>query len=94
MVVGLATYTFALPGAHSLKDKRRILKSVIERAKNKFNISIAEIDQQDIWQRAVIGVAVVSNETAHANTILNYLTGFLETAHGEMELLDVRLEMI
>ena len=94
MVVGLATYILSLPNAHSLKDKRRVIKSVIERAKHKFNISIAEIDQQDVWRRAVIGAAVVSNEAAHASSTLNYLTGFMETAHGEMELLDVTMEMI
>jgi len=94
MVIILATIDLNLPAAHSLKDKRRILKSVIARVRSKFNVSIAEIEDQDIWQRAVLGAVVVSNEAAHASTTMNHLASFLETAHGEMELLGMTQEMI
>ena len=71
MIIGTCIYDLHLYGTQSLKDKRRILKSIIDRVKNKFNVSIAEVDQQDNWRHAVLGIAVVSNNTGHVNQILN-----------------------
>lgn len=93
MIVGTCIYEIAIPGALSLKDKRRVLKSVIERARHKFNISISEIERQDQWQHAVIGVAAVSNNTLHVNQVLNNVTKYMETANDEMELINVTMEI-
>ena len=60
MIVGVCTIELRLHDAHSLKSKRQVLKSITSRVKNKFNVAIAEVDDQDVWQRAVLGVAVVS----------------------------------
>ena len=60
MIVGICTIEIHLPGAHSLKEKRRVLRSLKDRLRSKHNISIAEVDDQDLWQKAVIGLAAVS----------------------------------
>ena len=71
MIVGLCEIDLSIPESHSLKDKRQILRSLIEGLRNKFNISVAEVDRMDAWQRAVVGVACVSNETKFCIQVLN-----------------------
>jgi len=94
MVVGTCLYQIHLANAQSLKDKRRVLKSIIERVKNKFNVSIAEVDRQDSWQIAVVGIAVVSNNSVHVNQTLNNVTKFIESANNEIELIEVSMEIL
>jgi uncharacterized protein len=62
MIVGLLTVELHLPGARSLKDKRMVLRSVKDRLK-KFNVAVAEVEHQDLWQRATLGVVTVSEST-------------------------------
>ncbi|MFN7696495.1 MAG: DUF503 domain-containing protein [Deltaproteobacteria bacterium] len=71
MVVGTARVVFAIPGASSLKDKRSVVRRVTERARARFNAAIAEVDDQDVHRRAVIGVAVVSSDARHATSMLD-----------------------
>jgi uncharacterized protein YlxP (DUF503 family) len=71
MIVGLCEIELSIPESHSLKDKRQILRSLLERLRNQFNVSIAEVDRMDSWQRATVGVASVSNETKHSVQVLN-----------------------
>jgi hypothetical protein len=93
MVVGILTVELNLPGNNSLKEKRRVLKSLTGRVKSRFNVSIAEVGENEKYRRAVLGVAVVSNQKAHANTVLNHVADFIEgdrrldVAHLEIELL-------
>ncbi|MCR6544103.1 DUF503 domain-containing protein [Dehalobacterium formicoaceticum] len=94
MIIGTCIYDIHLYYSQSLKDKRRILKSIIDRVKNKFNVSIAEIDHQDSWDQAVLGIAVVSNQTTHANQMLNNVTRFLENTDNEFEITRVTMEII
>lgn len=94
MIIGTCIYDMHLYSSQSLKDKRRVLKSVIERVKNKFNVSIAELDRQDNWQHAVIGIAVITNNTVHANQVLNNVTNFIENTGEEMEITNVAMEII
>ncbi|MGI6684559.1 MAG: DUF503 domain-containing protein [Bacillota bacterium] len=94
MIVGTCIYDLHLYSTQSLKDKRRVLKSIIDRVKNKFNVSIAEVDQQDNWRHAVLGIAVVSNNTAHVNQVLNTVTKFIENNGEEMEVTHVTMEII
>lgn len=94
MVVGTCTYEMHLAGSHSLKDKRRVLRSIMERVKHKFNVSIAEVDRQDNWQWAVVGIAVVSNTSVHINQVINNVTRFIENATDEIELIDIIMEII
>ena len=78
MYVLSAKLTFHIPGAGSLKDKRQVRRSLIEKAKQRFNVSISEVDLQDVHQKLVIGIAVVSGEATHAENSLDEIIRFLE----------------
>ena len=82
-----------IPGARSLKAKRRVLKSLKQRLHNRFNCSVAETEFQDMWARARLAVCVVSGESRHANQQLNEIARFAEH-NSEAELLDYWIEML
>jgi uncharacterized protein YlxP (DUF503 family) len=67
-----------LPESRSLKDKRQVLNSLKERIHNRFGVSIAEVEHNELWQRATLGVAVVSNAMEHANEVLSKTVNFIE----------------
>lgn len=71
MIVGLCTVELFISDGHSLKDKRRVLQSVKTRVRDKFNVSVAEVGEQDLWQKAILGLACVANESAHVNQVLD-----------------------
>jgi uncharacterized protein YlxP (DUF503 family) len=77
MLVGLLTVTIHLQGIDSLKGKRKIVKSVVERLRNRFNVSAAEIAAQDSKQLAVAGIAVVSNDGSHVDEQLDKIVNFI-----------------
>jgi uncharacterized protein YlxP (DUF503 family) len=77
MVVGVCSVTFSLPGNASLKGKRSVVRRIVERTRAKFNASVAEVDALDAHRRAVIGVAVVSNDARHVNSMLDHITTFM-----------------
>jgi uncharacterized protein len=68
--VGVLTLELRLEDSHSLKDKRHVVKSLQDRLRNKFNVAVAEIDRQDLWQRAVLAAVTVSSDHAHAEKVL------------------------
>ena len=70
MVVGLCTVELFIAESQSLKDKRQVLHGLKERLRSKFNLSVAEVDGQDLWQKAILGMACVSNERSHVNQVL------------------------
>ena len=70
MVVGVRSWELALAGCQSLKDKRRVIKSLKDRLHHQFNVSAAEVDHQDSWQRAALACSVVSTERRHAEEVL------------------------
>lgn len=78
MVLGVCRLTIDLPEAHSLKEKRRVVKSVTERVRNRFNVSIAEVDQLDVWQSAGIAFVCVSNSTSHVDNTMQTVLRFIE----------------
>ncbi len=78
MLVGVCTIRIMLFEANSLKEKRHVVKSVIERVKSRFNVSIAEVGQQDKWQVAEIGFSCVTNSRRHADEIINNVVRFIE----------------
>ena len=80
-----AKLTFHIPHAASLKDKRQIRRSLIEKTRQRFNVSIAEVDTQDTHQTLTIGIAVVSGEAAHALRSLDEVIRFMEE-HADAEL--------
>jgi len=93
MVVGVCTLELHLPGVASLKGKRQILLSLKDRIKDKFNVSIAEVDEQDIWQRAVLGVACVANEQRHTNQVLDSVLNLVR-GNPEVEVLRQHMEFL
>ena len=92
MIVGTLQIRLVIRGAHSLKDKRQVLKSIKDRLSNKFNASVAEVDHQDEWQQATLGVAMVGTDTRYVNTVLSKLVDHVRCAPGA-ELVDYELEM-
>ena len=78
MVVGILRLTLSIPGAQSLKDKRHVLRKIVERARSRYNASIAEVGENDVWQRAQIGVSVVSHDRRFVDEVLAKLTRDVE----------------
>ena len=68
--IGVLTLELRLDNSHSLKDKRHVVKSLKDRLRNKFNVAVAEIDHQDLWQRAAIAAVTVSSDHIHAEKVL------------------------
>ena len=93
MVVGLCTIELHLPGSQSLKAKRQVLLSLKDRLREKFNVSVAEVAEQDRWQKAVLGIACVANENAHANRILDQVVNLVRSV-PMIELLQCRIELL
>jgi len=73
-----AKLTFYIPHAQSLKDKRAVVRGVIDKTRRKFNVSVAEVDTQDAHQTLTLGIAVVSGEHAHARKMVEEITRFME----------------
>lgn len=93
MIVGLCTVELFIPGSLSLKAKRQVLLSLKDRLRGKFNVSVAEVGDQDLWQKAVLGIACVANETAYANQVLDQAVNVIR-ALPAVELVQVRIEML
>ncbi len=79
MVVGVLRLTLVIPGARSLKDKRQALRKIIDRARARYNVSIAEVGDNDLWQRAVVGATVVANDHRFVNEVLDKLVRDVES---------------
>ena len=82
MFVGVLRLTLYLPEPGSLKSKRHLLRSAIDRVKAKFNVSIAEVGDNDLWQRSVVGVAAVGNDHSFINETLDKVADFVASMHG------------
>ena len=83
-----------LPESQSLKAKRQIARSVVARIRNQFNVTVAEADDNDLWQRLTLGVCCLSNDTKHANEILSNVVAFVEKSRDDLELLNYETEII
>jgi len=83
-----------LPDSQSLKAKRQIARSVVARIRNQFNVTVAEADDNDLWQRLTLGVCCLSNDTKHANEILSNIVAYVEKSRDDLELLDYETEII
>lgn len=82
-----------LPAAHSLKDKRQVVKSIISRVHNQFNVSAAEVEDQELWQSAVLGVAVATNDSQHANEVVSRVVNFIAGASPSAEMTDYEVDI-
>ncbi|MEZ0324074.1 MAG: DUF503 domain-containing protein [Hydrogenothermaceae bacterium] len=78
MVIGSLILEIYLPQAHSLKEKRMIIKSLKEKLRNKFNVSVSEVNNQDSWQSAVVAVVTVASDKKHLDRTLQSVINFLD----------------
>lgn len=90
--VAVGTVELHLPEVDSLKGKRHVLKGLKERVRARFEVSVAEVDHQDTWQRATLAVAYVSGDSRHANEVVSKAVDFIE-ANVDGEVIDVSVEM-
>ncbi len=90
MVVGIARLTFFIPGSHSLKEKRMVVRRVKDKVRARFNAAIAEVDAQDVWQRAIVGVSVVGNESRFVGQCLDEVIRLIQ---AEAEVTNVEREL-
>lgn len=93
MTIGLLELDLLIPGANSLKDKRRAIKSLKDRLRARYNCSVAETGQQDTWRRSRIAVCIVSNDVRHVNSQLSSIVSWVATG-SRTELVDYRIEML
>ena len=92
MLVGTLQIKCYAPYVHSLKEKRMIVKSITGKLKNKFNVSVGEVGQQDIHQTIIIGVATITDSTAQCDSILDHILDFIEE-HCEAEMTEIIREI-
>ena len=87
MIIGSLKFRLHLRDCHSLKEKRRVIKSLKDTLSNKFNISVAETDEQDVWQTAEIGIAAVGSDGAFVQSVLTNVVNYVRF-FGGVELVD------
>jgi len=92
MVVGICTIELHLPESGSLKGKRQILKGIKDRIRNRFNVSLAEVENNDLWQRTTLGVAAVANQGKFVNQVLSQVIEHLHKESGVV-VLDYSMEI-
>lgn len=93
MFVGIARYDFLVPASGSLKDKRQVVRSLVAGLRAKFNVSIAEVDHQDLRQRGAIAVSCVSESSFHAKRMLHEVERFIRNQHP-IEVLGAEVEVV
>ncbi len=94
MNAGVCRMELRLPENLSLKGKRQVLKSITTRTRNRFNVAIAEVDDQDLWQLATIGICCVSNNNRHNNEVLSKVVDFIVNGRFDVEILDYEIELL
>ena len=94
MNVGVCKVSLRLPDSQSLKSKRRVLKSIATRVGSKFNVSVAEVGDNGLWQSAVLGICCVSNNSRYTNEVLSKVMEFIINSRFEVEILDYEIEIL
>jgi len=94
MNIGALIVRLRIPENASLKGKRKIVKSITAQVSNRFNVSVAEIDDHDLWQVATLGISCVSNDGRHANEVLSRVVDFISRVRGDAEVLDYEIEIL
>ena len=92
MIIAAAMITLVIPENDSLKGKRRVIKSLIERLRHKFEAAVAEVGDNDLWQKAKIGVALVGNDSHLLEARLQQIMKFIENQH-QAEIIDSQVEL-
>ena len=94
MNVGVCKLTLRLPENQDLKGKRRVISSLSSRIRNKFNVSIAEVGDNDSWQSAVLGITCVSNSLKHSDEVLNHVVNYIESSREDLEIVEYELDTL
>ena len=94
MNVGVCRVSLRLPENQSLKGKRRVLKSIITRVASKFSVAVAEVNDEDRWQLATLGICCVSNNGRHTNEVMSKIVDFIVNSRFDVEILDCEIEII
>ena len=92
MLIGLCTIELQVPGSASLKDKRQVIRSVVTRLRQDFNVSVAEVGHQDSWQLATLGVAAVSSDRRCLQRLMSRIVRRIEKQSADLVLLDYETE--
>jgi len=93
MIIGILSLDVRVGSSNSLKDKRRVIKSLTTRIRNSFNVSISEVGCQDLWQRSELGVAFLTTDVRFAQSVLAKIVDFVER-HRDITLIDSKIEII
>jgi len=94
MNIGVCKVELRLPENLSLKGKRGVLKSITTRVRNKFNVSVAEVDDNDLWQLSTLGICCVSNDKRHTDEVLSKIVDFISSSRFEIEVLNYDIEIL
>lgn len=92
MTIGVLTLELLIPQSHSLKDKRHVIQSLIKKIRNQFNVSVAEVEDQDIWQRSTVAVVSVNSSPAELNRTLDYVVNMVQSDY-EIEIIRFGVEL-
>jgi uncharacterized protein YlxP (DUF503 family) len=93
LVIGLLTLDLHFPGARSLKDKRQVMRGLVGRIRKRFNVSVAEVEHQDLWQRARLAVVSVNTDHGHLEATLQSVAGEAASTR-DAELVDQQMEVL
>jgi len=94
MYVGTGLVTLHLGESYSLKDKRQVVRSVLAKARNQFEVSAAEVGSQETWNLATLGLAYVSNDAAHADEVIEHAIRYIEATRPDVEITSSHIEVI
>ena len=94
MNTGVCRIKLHIPQIQSLKQKRRVIKSLTARLRNQYNISISEVDDQDLWQIATLGISCVSNNSNHIDETLTKVANYIVQNYPELEIIEREVEII
>ncbi len=83
-----------MPENSTIKDKRQVVRSLCSRVRNKFNVSIAEVGDNDLWQSSIIGISCVSNNSRHAQQTMDNVVGYIRESRLDAEIVDCEVEIV
>ena len=94
MFTAIGKVTLHLPESQTLKDKRQVVRSLLARLRNQFEVAAAEVARQDTWQVAVLGLAYVSGEASHAEEVIQHAVRYIEESRPDLAVTDVQVDML
>lgn len=93
MVVGICTVELYIPHNGSLKGKRQVLQSIKTKIKNKFNVAVAEVGENDLWQKAVLGITTIANDKGFVNEVMDKVVGFI-SSNPQVQIVHHQIEFV